>query len=65
MDDDKPDFSKKLFCIEYPGQVNNVNNMLNTLGGVDGIGTVCKVVRNNKVFIKNPICRRTVQKIGE
>lgn len=40
MDTDRPDFSKRLFCVEYPGRVNNVGRMLQTLGGVETIATV-------------------------
>lgn len=40
MDDAKPDFNRRLFCIEYPGRVENVNNMIDTLGGINSISTV-------------------------
>lgn len=40
MDLEKPNFTRRLFCIEYPGRVNNVNKALTTLGGIDMIGTV-------------------------
>lgn len=35
-----PDFSRKLVCIQYPGKVENVDKMIETLGGMDNIETV-------------------------
>lgn len=35
-----PDFSRKLVCVQYPAIVNNVNRMLETLGGKSNLETV-------------------------
>lgn len=35
-----PDFSRKLVCIQYPGVVNNVDKMLETLGGLPVLESV-------------------------
>lgn len=37
---DTTNLSKKLVRVEYPGIVKNVDNMLATLGGINGISEV-------------------------
>lgn len=49
-----PDFSRKLVCIQYPGKVENVDKMLQTLGGMDNIETVSIFVEGyNYNFLPN------------
>lgn len=43
-----PDFSRRLVCVQYPGVVNNVDRMLETIGGIPALETVCRL--NNTVF---------------
>jgi general transcription factor 3C polypeptide 5 (transcription factor C subunit 1) len=40
MEVDKSGLTKSLICIQYPGIVNNVDKMLETLGGIKEVSTV-------------------------
>lgn len=40
-----PDFSRKFVCIQYPGIVQNVDRMIETLGGIENIETVSKFTK--------------------
>lgn len=37
---DNRGFSRRLFCVEYPGIVKNEDKMIETLGGLTGISRV-------------------------
>ncbi len=60
--------SSPLVCIEYPGKVNNVDRMVETLGGSDNVARVCQETnrrmelrfRPDDVFCK-PTCGERVK----
>lgn len=43
------DFSKKLIRIQYPGVVENVDKMVDTLGGMSKIGNVGYVCNSGRI----------------
>lgn len=51
MDEQSTNLVKKLYCIEYPGNVRNPARMVETLGGINSISNVRVVVFKSFYFV--------------
>lgn len=64
------DLNKSLVCIEYPGIVQNVDKMLDTLGGIRQLSMVFILKKKSLLKVTQRLfemfyCRRIVPKIGD